>query len=239
MKELILTVMDNIYFVFGSLAIVAAFLVVAKISERLLKSGRGVTSTRRITTIAICGAIATVLHILDFPLLFLAPGFYKLDFSELPVLLCGFCLGPVAAVSCEGIKILLKLLIQGTSTAFVGDLANFVVGCVLVLPAIIIYHSGKSKKTAIVGLVVGTVCLTVFGSIFNALYLLPKFSELYGLPLDKIVGMGTRINSGITDVGTFVFYAVAPLNLIKGASVSILSMLLYKKVAKPLFNLFK
>ena len=155
------------------------------------------------------------------------------------MLLCGFSFGPVAAVSCEGIKILLKLLIKGTSTAFVGDLANFVVGCVLVLPAIIIYHSKKSKKTAVLGRVVGTLCLTVFGSMFNALYLLPKFSELYGLPLDKIVAMGTQIHSGITDVNTFVFYAVAPLNLIKGAAVSVLSMLLYKKVAKPLFNLFK
>ena len=82
-------------------------------------------------------AIATVLHMLDFPLLFLAPGFYKLDFSELPVLLCGFYLGPSATVICEGIKILLKLMLKSTSTAFVGDLANFVVGCSFVLHATI------------------------------------------------------------------------------------------------------
>ena len=78
--------------------------------------------------------------------------------------------------------------------------------------------------------------LTIFGSAFNAIYLLPKFSELYGLPLDTIVGMGTSINGHINSVSTFVLLAVAPLNLIKGVSVSILTMLLYKRVARPLFG---
>jgi riboflavin transporter FmnP len=172
---------------------------------------------------------------LDFPLLFLAPEFYKLDFSELPVMLCGFYLGPAAAVACEGVKILLKLLMKGTSTAFVGDFANFCVGCSLVLPAVIVYHLHKSRKSAIWGLIAGTVTITVFGSAFNAIYLLPKFAQLYGMPLDVIIGMGTTVNPGISDISTFVLLAVAPLNLIKGAMISILTMLLYKRVARPLF----
>ena len=186
--------------------------------------------------IGICAAIATVLHMLDFPLLFLAPEFYKLDFSELPVMLCGFYLGPSAVVICEAVKILLKLLLKGTSTACVGDFANFAVGCSLVLPAVIIYHLHKSKHSAVIGLVVGTVILTIFGSAFNAIYLLPKFSQLYGLELTSIIAMGSKINAGIRDITTFVMLAVAPLNLIKGAAVSILTMLLYKRIARPLFG---
>ena len=184
----------------------------------------------------ICAAIATVLHMLDFPLLFLAPDFYKVDFSELPVLLCGFYLGPTATVACEGIKIVLKLLFKGTSTAFVGDFANFAVGCSLVLPATIIYHAHKSKHSAIVGLIVGSLCMSVFGSAFNAIYLLPKFAQLYGIPLDTIIGMGTKINASIKDVTTFVMICVAPLNLLKSGTVSILTLLLYKRVARPLFG---
>jgi riboflavin transporter FmnP len=176
---------------------------------------------------------------LDFPLVFLAPEFYKLDFSELPVMLCGFYLGPAAAVTCEGIKIVLKLLLKGTSTAFVGDFANFAVGCSLVLPAVIIYHIHKSRKSALLGLIVGSVTLTVFGSAFNAIYLLPKFAQLYGMPLDTIIAMGSKINPSITDVSTFVLLAVAPLNLIKGAMISVLTMLLYKRVARPLFGLHR
>jgi riboflavin transporter FmnP len=233
------TVQENAAFLAVCIAIIAALVLLAKLAERFLPATRKVTSTRRITIIAICSAIAAVLHILDFPLPFLAPGFYKLDFSELPVLLCGFYLGPAAAVACEALKILLKLLLQGTSAAFVGDLANFAVGCSLVLPAVIIYHIYKTKKSAIVGLTVGTLCLTIFGSLFNAVYLLPKFAQLYGMPLESIIGMGAKINPAISNISTFVLLAVAPLNLIKGTMVSILTMLLYKKVAKPLFQLHK
>ena len=230
------TLQQNLTFVFVSAVIAAAIALLAKFSERYFKELHKVGRSRRICIIAICGAIAAVLHIMDFPLLFLAPEFYKLDFSELPVMLCGFYLGPSAAVFCEVIKILLKLLLKGTSTAFVGDFANFVVGCSLVLPASIIYHTRKSRNSALVGSIVGTLVLTFIGSLFNAVYLLPKFSQLYGIPMDAIIAMGAAINGGITNVYSFVMLAVAPLNLIKGTMISTLTMLLYKKVARPLFG---
>lgn len=230
---------DNLGFLLISIAIVAILGFGTKLIEKHLKQVRAITPARRVSIIGICSAIATVLHMLDFPLLFLAPEFYKLDFSELPVLLCGFYLGPSACVACEGVKILLKLLLKGTSTAFVGDLANFVVGCSFVLPATIWYHESKSRHSAIIGLISGTVSLTVFGSAFNAIYLLPKFSELYGLPLDTIVAMGTAIWGGVRNVTTFVILCVAPLNVVKGTLVSVLTMLLYKRVARPLFGMYR
>ena len=233
------TLQQNLSFVLISAAIAVAIALCAKFAERFFKDLHKVRPARRITIIAVCGAIAAVLHMLDFPLPFLAPGFYKLDFSELPVMLCGFYLGPSAAVFCEVIKIILKLLFKSTSTAFVGDFANFVVGCSLVLPATIVYHTHKSKTSALWGCVVGTLVLTLVGSFFNAVYLLPKFSQLYGLPLDAIIGMGAEINPGITGISSFVMLAVAPLNLIKGTMISVLTMLLYKRVARPLFGIHK
>jgi riboflavin transporter FmnP len=235
MKELLQQIGSNLSFVAVCAAIVVALFIIAKLSERKLPLHR-VGPARRVSIIGICSALAAVLHILDFPLIFLAPDFYKLDFSELPVMLCGFFLGPSAAVACEGIKILLKLLLKGTSTAFVGDFANFAVGCSLVLPAIIIYHLHKSRKSALVGLIVGTMALTLFGTAFNAVYLLPKFAQLYGIPLEAIIGMGSKIHASIHDVTTFVVLCVAPLNLIKGAMISVLTMLLYKRIARPLFG---
>lgn len=237
MKELLEALKDNITFVLVCVGIIAALALAAKLAERLLPAMRKVSVARRVSIIAVCSAIAAVLHILDFPLLFLAPEFYKLDFSELPVMLCGFYLGPSAAIVCEAVKILLKLLLKGTSTAFVGDFANFFVGCSLVLPAAAVYHIKKSRGSAITGLVTGTATLTVFGSAFNAIYLLPKFSQLFGIPLDSIIAMGTSINSGIHSVSTFVLLAVAPLNLIKGVAISVLTLLLYKRIARPLFGL--
>ncbi len=230
---------ENLGFVLMCIAIVAALGLGSRLVERLLPQKRQVTSARRVSIVGICASISTILYLLDFPLLFLAPEFYKLDFSELPVLLCGFYLGPSATVACEGVKILLKILLKGTTTAYVGDLANFVVGCSFVLPATIWYHAHKSKHSAVIGLALGTVSMAVLGSAFNAVYLLPKFAELYGMPLEAIVAMGAKIWSNIDSVTTFVMMCVAPLNLIKGTVVSVLTMLLYKRVARPLFGIHK
>lgn len=237
MTELFMQLKENLAFVAVCALIAAAISLGAKLIERFLPGMRKVSKTRRVCIIAVCSAIAAVLHMLDFPLIFLAPEFYKLDFSELPVMLCGFYLGPSGAVVCEGVKILLKLLLKGTSTAFVGDFANFVVGCSLVLPAAAIYHVRRKLSGALVGLTIGTAALTVFGSAFNAVYLLPKFSQLFGLPLDAIIDMGAKINGRIHSVSSFVLFAVAPLNLIKGCTVSVLTLLLYKRVARPLFGI--
>ena len=239
MQELISQLKDNVGFVLACLTIIAGIALLAKLAERFLPETRKVSAARRVSIISICAAIAVVLHILDFPLPFLAPGFYKLDFSEVPVMLCGFFLRPSAAVICEGIKILLKLLLKSTSTAFVGDLANFVVGCSFVLPATIWYHVHKSKHSALAGLCLGTLCMTIFGTAFNAVYLLPKFAQLYGMPLETIIAMGTKIHGGVKGVGTFVALCVAPLNLVKGALISLLTMLLYKRVAAPLFKIHR
>ena len=236
MKTLWKDLQGNLSFVLVAASIIVALSLLSHLAERYMRTRRKVSTAKRVSIVDICAAIATVLHVLDFPLLFLAPDLYKLDFSELPVLLCGFYLGPSAAVACEGVKILLKLLLKGTSTAFVGDFANFAVGCSFVLPAIILYHLKKTRKGALAGLLVGTAVLSLFGSAFNAIYLLPKFAQLYGLPMDNIIAMGSAVNAGVTDVATFVILCVAPLNVVKGLSVSVLTLLLYKRVEKAIFN---
>ena len=180
-------------------------------------------------------AISGVLMVIEIPLFF-APSFYKLDFSELPVLICAFYLGPVSGVVCEFLKVLIKLLLKGTSTAFVGDLANFLVGCSFVLPAAIVYQKTLSKKGAVVSLAVGTAVMTVFGSFFNAWFLIPRFAVMYGMPLEAIVSMGTQINGAITNLSTLVLFAVVPFNLLKGVLVSLLTFFLYKRVEKLFFR---
>jgi riboflavin transporter FmnP len=225
------TLRDNLGFIGICLAIFAALFVIALLYERLaMKNRRKLSSTHFVTYTAIFSALAGVLMVLEIPLFF-APVFYKIDLSEIPVLICTFYLGPVAGVTCELIKVLVKLMIKGTTTAFVGDFANFAVGCSFVLPASMIYHAHKSRKTALVGMIVGTLVMTVFGSLFNAVYLLPKFAEMYGMPLDAIVAMGTKVNSSITSVSTLVLFAVVPFNLLKGVIDSGLTFLLYKRIS--------
>ena len=235
--ELWTQIKDNVWFLLVCGIIAASLFLLAKLAQCFLPEKRTISPARRVSIVGICAAIATVLHLIDFPLPFLAPPFYKLDFSELPVMLCGFYLGPTATVVCEAIKVILKLLFKGTSTAFVGDFANFVVGCSFVLPATIWYHLHKSKHSAVIGLILGTLSMSVLGSAFNAVYLLPKFSQLFELPLDAIIAMGAKIHGSIHSVPTFVMLCVAPLNVVKGVMVSVPTMLLYKRVARPLFGI--
>lgn len=230
------SVAENALFAAEFLLIIIAIFLVALALEKLADRKSGTKertfSTRKMTVIAMFSAIAMILHLLDFPLPF-APFFYKLDFSELPVLIGAFAFGPVTGVVIEAVKILLKLFIKGTSTAFVGDLANFVIGCSFILPASAIYYFKKSKKSALMGCIIGTLILTLFGTAFNAVYLLPAFSKLYGMPLDQILAMGAAVNPLVAEgsIISFVACCVAPMNLIKGGSVSLVTMLVYKPLS--------
>ena len=223
--------MENLGFVLACAATVAALFLAAALFEKyVVKDRKAFSSTHYLTYTAIFASLAGVLMFLEIPLFF-APSFYKIDLSEIPILICTFYLGPVAGVAAELVKIMVKLLLKGTSTAFVGDFANFVVGCSFVLPASIIYHARPGKRSALVGMVAGTLVMTVFGSAFNAIYLLPKFAALYGMPMEAIIGMGTKINPRITSVGTLVLFAVVPFNLLKGVIDSALTFLLYKRIS--------
>lgn len=186
---------------------------------------------RQMALIAMMGAIATVLMLFELPLPFLAPPFYKLDLSEVPVLIGAFAMGPVAGVLIELIKVLLNLLINGTMTAGVGELGNFLVGCSFLLPASVIYKRKKDKKHAIIGMAVGTVFMAIVGCLINAYLLLPAYSAGMGMPMEALVDMGTKVNPAISNVFTFVVLAVAPFNLIKGIVVSVFTLLLYKRIS--------
>lgn len=234
-KDFLTAVSQNVIFVIVFLGVVLAMFLAAYFFEKAAKKRNNdltrILTTRKMAMVGMFSAIALILHIFDFSIPFLAPPFYKLDFSELPALIGAFAFGPVAGILIESLKILLKLVIKGTSTAFVGDLANFVVGCSFILPASIIYDFKKTKKNAIVSCVIGTVIITMVGTIFNAVYLLPTFAVLYGMNLEDIIAMGTAINSNINNVTTFAIIAVAPVNIIKGSMVSVLALLMYKKIS--------
>lgn len=187
-------------------------------------------SIRNVVRIGMFGALAAILMLFEFPLPFLAPSFYELDLSEIPVLIGTFSMGPVAGVLVELVKILVKLMLKGTSTAYVGDVANFVVGCCLLLPAGIIYKIKKSKKSAVIGMVIGTLVMAAAGAVINAYVLLPFYSQFYGMPMETLIQAGTEVNSLICNVPTFVMIAVVPFNLLKGILVSLITTLVYKRV---------
>lgn len=236
MNELFQNIAENALYVLSFFLIILLMFAVAVGLEKTARKKNGITepvfSTRKVAVTGMFSAVAMLLYLFDFALPF-APPFYKLDFSELPILVGTFAFGPAAGVMMEFIKILLKLFIKGTSTAFVGDLANFVIGCSFILPASVIYIFRKNKKTAVIACITGTLIMTVFGTAFNAIYLLPAFSKLYGTPLESLLAMGTEVNPLAKEgsIVSFVAACVAPLNLIKGSSVSLVTLLIYKPLS--------
>lgn len=190
---------------------------------------------RALVNIGMLAAIAIILMLFEIPLPF-APSFYEIDFSEVPVMVGCFAMGPFAGALIEFVKIMLNFVFTGTDTAGVGELANFVIGCSLCVPAGLIYRRKRTRRTALAGMAVGTVTMTILGCLINAYVLLPTYAKAFGMPIDALVEMGTAVNPNITDLATFVIFAVAPFNLLKGILVSLIVFLIYKKIS-PIFRM--
>ena len=143
MQGLLDTIQKNIEFVGISLLLMIGVFAIARGSEVLIEKKTDVkftsekTKVNKTVIMAMLSAIAVILMYFDFPIPFIAPGFYKIDFSEIPVLIGSFMLGPCAGVIIEAVPVILHFCMKGTTTAFVGDFANFILGCMYVVPAAI------------------------------------------------------------------------------------------------------
>ena len=170
--------------------------------------------------ISLFGAIAVVLMYFDFPIPFLPFPWLKIDLSDIPALMGAFAFGPMAGVVIELLKNLLILIVKGTGTGFVGEIANFIVGISLVAPAAWVYHRNKSKKTALLGMLLGTLCIEIVGIIANVYFLVPA----YGMKMatDEIIN--------------YVTIGLVPFNGIKAIMVCSLTYVLYKKVSLAIFK---
>ena len=184
--------------------------------------------TEWLAKVSMLSAAAFVLMLFEFPLPFVAPPFYELDFSEVPVLLGAFALGPVAGLVIEFIKVILNLLINGTITAGVGETANFLIGIAFVVPAGIIYKKKKSKKTALLGMIVGGTIMVALGAVINAFVLIPAYGNALQMPLSAFVDMGAKIHPSIDSLWKLVLLCVVPFNVIKVIIVSLITNFIYK-----------
>ena len=192
-------------------------------SEQVLRNGNVMqrSRTRTITQIAMLGALAGILMNFEFPIPFLAPSFYQLDFSEIPVLVGAFAMGPVAGILIEVVKILVHLVTMGTVTAGVGDFANFLFGCTFVVPAGLIYrlHNVKSRKHAVMGMAAGTVLTTA-----------AAYGKAFGMPIEAFIEMGAAVNHSVNSLLGFVALIIVPFNLFKYILMSVIVFFIYKRI---------
>lgn len=189
-----------------------------------------VLTTKNLTMIAMFSAISAVLMVFEIQLPF-SPSFVKFDFSDLPVMLGGFLIGPFAGGIIVFMKILLHFLLNGTTSFFVGDLSNLLLTLSFVLPASFIYQQKKTKKTTIQGLLVSIICTSLLAIIFNLFLIFPLYLKVLNLKMVDLINMIHVVNPLVKDVFTMIIFSLLPFNLFKYSIVSMITMLSYKKLS--------
>ena len=191
--------------------------------------------THRITVTAMLSAVAFALMFIEMPIPALIPSFVKLDISDLPELLAAFSLGPVYGVAVTFLKNLLHILIKGTSSAYVGELFNFLMGSVFAFTAGVIYQRKKSRATALLGAVAGAVLMAVLSVPLNFYLVYPAYVVCYGLPLEAIIGVYQAILPSADSLLKCLVIFNLPFTFFKGILDVVLCFLIYKPLS-PLLH---
>ncbi|MGD8192023.1 ECF transporter S component [Brevibacillus ginsengisoli] len=186
------------------------------------------SKTRKLVAIPLFAAVAFILQYLEFPLP-LFPTFLKLDFSTLPGLIGGLMFGPAAGVLIELIKNILHLLLKNTDGLLVGELANFIAGASFILVTVALQRVRGGKSGFVLGLLGGTILMTAVMSVANYYVLMPAYSVLYHMSLDALVA-----SLHMDSLWSFILYAIAPFNLLKGIIVALIAYPIFIKLSPRL-----
>lgn len=184
---------------------------------------------KKVACAAIMSALAVILMYLEVPLPFMPP-FLKFDFSEVPVLVASFSLGPVYGVIVELLKNLIHL--PATGTAGIGEVSNFITGSIYVFTAGFIYTKMRTRKGAIISMLTATCVLGLIAIPFNYFITLPLYGSVLGFSTEAIVGMSAAVNKMITSKASLVMWAFLPFNLFKGLVVAFITFWIYKPISK-------
>lgn len=188
-----------------------------------------VFSIGNMTKISIFAALAGILMLFKFPIP-LAPPFMTIDFGDVATLMSGFILGPVSGVITVVLKNILNLILNGTTTAYVGEVSNIIVGSAFVYSSAEIYKRNKTRKGAALGLIIGILLMSLIATFSNYFVIFPIYAKVYGIPVEGFVDFMPK-NNYIHTYMDLILLAVVPFNLIKGSLNAILTFLTYKKVS--------
>jgi riboflavin transporter FmnP len=191
-----------------------------------------ISSTKFITITAILTAIAVVLQYLEFPVPMFIPPFVKFDFSDLPAILAAFLVSPVSGVLVCLLKNVIHIAVS--QSAGVGELCNFLLGAVMVIPAWLIYKIKPSKGMAAAAMAIGSLITAIVSIFINYFITYPFYQEAYHLPIDAIIGMYRELNGGVGSLWDALIWFNAPFTFVKFLLDSIVVFFIYKPLAKAI-----
>lgn len=181
------------------------------------------TRVQKMVMVAMFAAIGLVLQFIAFPIM-PAFSFLKIDFSDIPVLISMFLFGPGAGVATAFLRSLLHLVTTGFSPDnLVGDVASFLATTIFTLPIFYFFKQNKkhANRNKILGVVTGTLAMTIFMSIANYFVITPLYLMFFGLNANQMLGM---------PLVNYVLIGIVPFNLIKGFIVSAAFLVLHAKL---------
>lgn len=182
--------------------------------------------TRILVSIAMLSAISYLLAFIEIQIP-LSPSFAKMDLSDFPALIAAFAIGPLAGVLVEAVKNGLQLLT--TSTGGIGEFANFLMGSALVSTAGLFYQKSKTKKRAVIGGMLGSVAMAITAALLNYFVLLPLYSTF--MPIEQVIESFASFIPFINTKLDVILFNAIPFNLFKGAVLSLLTILVYKRLS--------
>jgi len=191
------------------------------------KRTAGIFTTFNLTRMALLAAMASVLFLVEIPVV----AFYKLDLSNIPVLLGAFSMGTVPGLIILAAKSLIGLL--HSSSAGIGELADFIMGAAMTVPASVFYHRHKTRKNALIGMAAGTLCMAVISVLVNKWIMLPFYMGAYHMDMSGILSYANT--AGVDSEWKLLLMITAPFNLLKGAVLSAVTGLIYKPLS-PLLH---
>ena len=187
--------------------------------------------THKLAVAGMLSALAFILMYVEFPIPALIPAFIKLDVSDLPELLSAFALGPIWGVAVALVKNILFSILHGTSSNYVGELCNFLLGSVFAFTAGLIYHRGKSRKSALIGAIAGAALMALISVPVNYFVVYPAYVVVYGMPMEAIIGMYRAINASADSLMKCLVLFNLPFTFCKGALDVVLCFLIYKPLS--------
>jgi riboflavin transporter FmnP len=214
--------------------------------DRLYAGTRGVRYYRgrydmriqvgKMTRIALLSAIGFVLFFLEIPIV----AFYKLDISAFPALLAGCSMGPLAGFLVILLKILLHLPFSSTAGAlYIGDIADLIMSSAFVIPVSMIYARHKTRRSALMGMGVGILCITVVGGLTNYFLIIPGYMSLMHFSEEAILGMAQKAIPAVDNFGKLIVCITMPFNILKGLVLSVVTLLTYKRLSPLLHPVYR
>ncbi len=180
-----------------------------------MKDSNSTFSAKTIATIGMLCALAYVAMALIHVKLIPAAPFLTYDPKDAIIAIGGFLYGPVAAVVISVIVAFLEM-ITVSETGIIGMLMQVIATAAFVIPPSLLYKKHRTQKAAAMGLLLGTVSMTLLMILWN--YIL---TPIY---------MGASRG----DVAAMLVPIILPFNLLKAILNSLIILLIYKPIVNGL-----